>query len=198
MVGGFDLLNETLDYNFGVSADYNVEVDFAGFATAIDKVGGIEIELTAAEARYLNRRGNWDFEENEHWQLVAGVNRLNGSQAFAYSRIRDLGDDFERTNRQRTILTKLIDKAKSLSKTELLDLATALIPHFTTDMSNNQMISLMLELIPMLSDMQMVSQRIPMDGQYSFANKNGASVIELSPSQFEVNKQLLIDAMKEE
>ena len=49
--GGFKLLNETLDYNFGVSADYNVEIDFAGFMEAIDAVGGIEIELTSAEAK---------------------------------------------------------------------------------------------------------------------------------------------------
>lgn len=198
MVGGFDLLNATLDYNFGVRGDYNVEVDFSGFATAIETIGGIEIELTAAEARYLNRRGNWDFEENEHWQLVEGVNLLNGSQAFAYSRIRDIGDDFERTNRQRIVLTKLIDKAKTLPVAQLYELAKSIIPHLTTDMSNPQIIGLMLEVIPMLSDIKIVSQRIPMDGQFSFATKGGASVIELSPSQYEVNKQLLIDAMKED
>ena len=198
MVGGFDLLNATLDYNFGVHGDYNVEVDFAGFTSAIDTIGGVEIELTAAEARYLNRRGNWDFEENEYWDLVEGTNLLNGSQAFAYSRIRDIGDDFERTNRQRTVLTKLVEKAKTLSVAQLYDLVKTLIPNFTTDMSNPQIIGLMLEAVPMLSDIKIVSQRIPMDGQFSFANKGGASVIELSPSQYEVNKQLLIDAMKEE
>ena len=99
MVGGFDLLNATLDYNFGVSADYNVEIDFFGFMEAIDLVGGIEIELTGAEARYLNRRGNWEVDDDTTWSLVEGINKLTGSQALAYSRIRDIGDDFERTSR---------------------------------------------------------------------------------------------------
>ena len=53
-LGGFPLLNKTFDYNFGVSPDYNVEIDFSGFMEVIDLVGGVEIQLTEAEARYLN------------------------------------------------------------------------------------------------------------------------------------------------
>lgn len=198
MVGGFDLLNKTLDYNFGVTADYNVEIDFAGFMAAIDLVGGIEIELTGAEARYLNRRGNWEVDDDTSWQLVEGVNQLTGSQALAYSRIRDIGDDFERTSRQRTVLSKLIDKAKTLNTTQLYELVKGVIPMLTTDMTNGEILGLAVELVPMLSDLQIVSQRIPMDGEFSFANKGGASVIALSESQFEANKALLVEAMKEE
>ncbi len=196
MVGGFDLLNATLDYNFGVSADYNVEIDFFGFMKAIDLAGGIEIELTAAEARYLNRRGNWDLENNSNWSLVEGVNLLTGSQALAYSRIREIGDDFERTNRQRTVLSKAIEKAKTLSTTQLYELIKGVIPMLTTDMTNGEIMGLALEMISLLSDLQIVSQRIPMDGEFSFANKGGASVIALSESQFETNKKLLEEAMR--
>ena len=198
MIGGFDLLNATLDYNFGVKADYNVEIDFAGFMSAIDLIGGIDIELTEAEASYLNRRGNWDIEENQNWQLTEGVNHLTGSQALAYSRIRAIGDDFGRTNRQRIVLNELLNKAKAMPATELYDLVKAVIPLMYTDMTNPQIMGLMLEVVPMLSDLKVVSQRIPMDGQFSFAKKNYAEVIELSPANFEANKQLLIDAMKEE
>lgn len=198
MVGGFDLLNKTLDYNFGVSADYNVEIDFFGFMSAIDLVDGIELELTGAEARYLNRRGNWEVDDDTTWQLVEGVNKLTGSQALAYSRIRDIGDDFERTNRQRTVLTKLIEKAKTLSTTQLYELVKGVIPMLTTDMTNAEILGLAVELIPLLSDLEIVSQRIPANGEFSFANKGGASVIALSDSQFEANKALLTEAMKEE
>lgn len=48
--GGFDLLDATLTENFGVSIDGNFEVDFTGFKAIIDMVGGIDIELTSAEA----------------------------------------------------------------------------------------------------------------------------------------------------
>lgn len=196
-LGGFELLNKTLEYNFGVAADYNIEIDFSGFMKAIDIIGGVEIELSSAEAKYLNKRGNWGVEENQGWELTEGVNLLNGSQALAYSRIRQIGTDFGRTNRQRTVLTALIEKAKTLSTTELYNLAKEIIPLLRTDMTNPQMFGLILDMLPMLSGLEIVSQRIPMDGAYSFATKNGADVIVLSKKQLEENKQLLIAAMEE-
>lgn len=198
MLGGFDLLNETLSYNFGVSADYNIEIDFSGFMTAIDLVGGVEIELTSAEANYLNRRGNWDVEANQHWNLSEGVTTLTGSQALAYSRIREIGNDFGRTNRQRTVLMSLLEKVKGLEKTKLYDSIKALTPLITTDMSNAQIIGLVVEMLPMLTDLKIVSQRIPMDGEYSNANKSGAAVLALTKENFETNKKLLEEAMKTE
>lgn len=198
MVGGFPLLNDTLEYNFGVKADYNFEIDFAGFMEAIDMVGGIDIELTQKEANYLNRRGNWDVESNQGWQLVEGVNHLSGSQALAYSRIRDIGDDFERTSRQRIVLNTLIEKAKTLNAKQLYDLVKGVTPMLTTDMKDSEIMALAIEMMPMLTDLEIVSQRIPADGEFSFANKGGASVIALSEENFAANKKLLEDAMKTE
>lgn len=199
MIGGFDLLNKTLEYNFGVSADYNFEIDFSGFMQAIDTVGGVDIELTAAEAKYLNRRGNWDVEDNQDWELTEGVNHLNGSQALAYSRIRQIGDDFGRTNRQRTVLTALFNKAKTLGAVEGYKLIKQILPLLSTDMTDNtEILGLAMAVLPMLDELEIVSQRIPMDGEYSFATKaGGAEVIELSPKNFEANKQLLVEAMRE-
>jgi len=196
-LGGFPLLNKTLEYNFGVSADYNVEIDFSGFMEAIDTIGGVEIELTSAEAKYLNKRGNWDIEENQHWKLKEGVNLLTGSQALAYSRIRQIGTDFGRTNRQRTVLTALIEKVKTLGATELFDLARKLMPLIYTDMTNNQILSLIMEMLPILSNLEIVSQRIPMDKQYAFEKKGGADVIVLSKENLKVNKELLVATMGE-
>ena len=198
MVGGFDLLNQTLEYNFGVSGDYNVEIDFAGFMKAVDMMGGLDIELTAREARYLNQRGNWDVEANQGWQLKEGVNRMTGSQALAYSRIREIGDDFERTNRQRIVLSVMLEKAKTLKPAELYDLLYSVMPMLTTDMTNTEILNLAATMIPMLSDLKVVSQRIPMDGEFYFANKGGASVIALSESNMKANLELLVEAMKED
>lgn len=193
--GGFKLLNQTLEYNFGISADYNVEIDFNGFMEAIDAVGGVEIELTSAEANYLNDRGNWDLEENQNWNLKKGVNLLNGSQALAYSRIRKIDSDFRRTERQRVVLTALLEKAETLSVTELYDLVKRIVPMLATDMTGNQIWGLVLEMLPMLSDLNVVSQRIPLDGKYSYANKNGASVITLSAKDLEAVRELLTQTM---
>jgi len=191
LLEGFGLLNKTLEHNFGVSADYNVEIDFSGFMKAIDMVGGVDIELTDKEAAYLNRRGNWDVEANQNWSLTEGVNHLNGSQALAYSRIRQIGMDFARTNRQRTVLMALIEKAKKLDAGTLYDLIYEMIPLLATDMSDGQIIGLAVELVPMLKDMKIVSQRIPMDGHYSFANIEGNEVIVLSKSNYKKYRELL-------
>lgn len=196
-LGGFPLLNKTLMYNFGVSADYNIEIDFFGFMDAIDTIGGIEIELTEAEAKYLNKRGNWDIEENKHWQLKEGVNLLTGSQALAYSRIRQIGSDFGRTNRQRKVLTVLIEKVKTLEATQLLNLARKLLPMISTDMTNGQILGLLMEMLPTLSNLKIVSQRIPMDKQYQYAVKGGSDVIIMSKKQLKTNKELLAATISE-
>ena len=197
VLGGFELLNDTLSYNFGVSADYNVEIDFSGFMSAIDLVGGIDIELTAAEAKYLNRRGNWDVEENCNWELTEGVNHLTGSQALAYSRIRDIGDDFGRTSRQRTVLTVLLEEAKKLDLLEMYELIRGIFPMLTTDMTNPQIMGIVAEVLPILGELEIISQRIPMDGEWSYGTRGGADVIVLTPDNFDANKELLAESMKE-
>ncbi len=199
MLDGFSALNKTLDYNFGVSADKYFEIDFSGFMSAIDIVGGVEIELTGAEARYLNRWGNWDVEPNKGWQLKEGVNLLNGSQALAYSRIREIGDDFERTERQRNVLMALFDKAKTLGPLDTYDLIAEIAPLLTTNLSDGEIMKLAMEIVPLISELEIVSQRVPMDGQFYYhTTSGGASVIALTESQLEENKKLLVDTIQTE
>ena len=179
-VGGFTALYDTLSYNFGVEVHHGIEVDFGGFQQIIDLVGGVDIELTANEASYLNRRGNWDVNNSSAgtWWLTEGVNHLTGEQALAYSRIRAIGNDFGRTSRQRTVLTALVEKAKTLSLTEMYTLVDGFIPLITTDMSNTDIIGYVVELFPLLSDLTIVNQRIPEDGGYSNVTlSNGAQVL---------------------
>lgn len=188
VLGGFPLLNETLEYTFGVSADHNVEVDFDGFQKAIELVGGVDVELTAAEASHLNG-------QNYTWSLKEGTNHLDGEQALAYSRIRYLDNDFGRTSRQRTVLTALINKAKTLSVTELVNLAYGLMPMVSTDMTDGEIISRVMELAPILPELQIVSQYIPAEGAYSFAWIDEKSVIYLNSSNLEKNIQILKDTI---
>ena len=197
VIGGFPLLNETLSYNFGVSADYNVEIDFEGFMKSIDIIGGIDVELTKKEAEYLNERGNWDIEPNVGWTLKEGVNRLTGSQALAYTRIRKIDNDFERTNRQRKVLNILIEKAKTLGISDLYRLAKEIMPNLTTDMNDKQIFGLIVDMLPMLSDLNIISQRIPTAGAYYYARtEKNQSVLMMKPEHVEKNKALLIEAMK--
>lgn len=192
-LGGMSLLDDALLKNFGIHVDGNVEVDFDGFMDAVDLVGGVDVTLSAAEASYLNRRGNWDVTFNDNWNLTEGVNHLNGSQALAYSRIRDVGNgDFGRTGRQRTVLNALVEKAKTLSLLELDALLTQMLPMITTDLSNSDILNYAAMLLPMLADLEIQTLRIPADDTYKFASINGMSV--LLPD-LEANRELLEAAM---
>lgn len=194
--GGMELLDQCLNVNFGIVVDGNIEVDFSGFQEAIDIVGGVDIELTAAEAQYLNRRGNWDLENNAgQWNLTEGLNHLNGSQALAYSRIRYVGNgDYGRTNRQRTVLTKLLEKAKGLSLSEADKLLKKILPLLATDLTEKQIVRLVMEMLPVLSDLSINTQQIPADGAHY-----GAYVREMAVliPDLEKNRAILAEIMKE-
>lgn len=194
--GGVDLLNQCLNVNFGIVIDGNVEIDFYGFQDVIDMIGGLDIELTKAEADYLNRWGNWDVEDNAgQWNLVEGVNHLNGSQTLAYSRIREVGNgDYGRTNRQRIVLTKLIAKAQKMDIIEIDRLLNKLLPLVSTDMTNREIISLVAELLPKMSNMTVNTQQIPADGAHY-----GAYVREMAVliPDVEKNREILAEIMAE-
>lgn len=192
VLGGFPLLNETLEVNFGIHVDANVEVDFSGFAGIIDAMGGVDMELTSAEAEYLNRRGNWDVPGVYNWSLTAGMNRLTGEQALAYSRIRYLDSDFGRANRQRKVLTALVEKCRDLSLLELNSLIDTLLPYVTTDMSNSQITGYVMSLFPMLADCTIATQHIPADNAYTPTMIRGMSV--LLPD-IEKNREILYNSL---
>ena len=201
-LGGFDLLNATLKENFGIVVDHNIAIDFKAFSKAVDLLGGIDMELTQKEANYLNKKGNWDVNPSTAWawNLTEGVNHLSGEQALAYSRIRGVGgaygnDDFGRTGRQRAVLAKLVDKAKSMDVIKALSLVDQLIPLVATDMTSDQILSYVRELLPILSKLELVNQRVPAENTYYLAMIDGKSVI---VADFEKNRQILQDAFSED
>lgn len=181
--GGAALLDETIAYNFGIQIDYNVEIDFAGFQDAIDTLGGVDIELYQAEADYLNK--------NYGWSLISGVNHLNGAQALAYSRIRYVGFyDFERTQRQRTVLTTLFNTMKDQSLSSLLAVYDSIAGDLYTDMNALQILTIATSAYSMI-DNGLNSYRIPADGMYKNASINGASVLVIP--DWDATRSLLYD-----
>lgn len=163
--GGFPLLIETLNLNFGVTIDGCFEVDFFGFMDIIDMLGGVDIELTEAEARYMNNG------------TVAGMNHLNGRQALSYAQIRYIDSDFYRTGRQRAILTAVFNKIKGLGTTELIDLVDSMLPYLSTTMTNSQIMGLILQLGPKLSSVKLSSYHVPPTDAYQSAMIRGMAVL---------------------
>lgn len=191
-VGGFLATYDTLEYNFGIRPDYGVAVNFETFKDVIDMVGGIDIELTDAEARYMNNCTVPHKGVPYNWGLTEGVHHLTGEQALVYARNRRVGDDFARTERQRKVIDQLIQKAKTLPLSDLYDMVETLLPLLVTDMSNAEIIKCAVECAPYLKDLQVISQRIPVEGSYSHVGINGMRV--LLPDLSE-NHQFLVDTI---
>ncbi len=189
--GGMSLLDQTIENNFGVHIDGNIEVDFEAFMQVIDDIGGVEIELNQEEADYLNENntGLVDGVTTEAWSLTAGVNNLTSQQALAYARTRYVGNsDWERTDRQRRVLNAVINKFKTLGVSQQLNLVNAVLPSLTTDMSNGTMISLGTSLLLSGMNINSDSYRIPVEGTYTSDTIDSMSVL---VPDLEANKQYL-------
>ena len=185
MVGGFPMLYDTLRESFGVVVDYGVEVNFNSFTEVIDRVGGVDITLTSAEASHMRGMG-FDVQE--------GLNHMDGVTALAHARNRTTGydGDFSRTSRQRAVLEALFEKASTQDVTTLMGLVDVMIPMVVTDMSDQEIISAATTLAPIMGELELVSQRVPADGTYQMAMIDGMSV--LLPD-FDSNQKLLQDTI---
>jgi LCP family protein required for cell wall assembly len=136
--GGSDLLLQTIENNLRIKIDDYLVINFAGFTEAIDQVGGVEIELTAKEATYLNSDLG-----TTRWQ--AGLRRLDGAAALAYARIRKLDSDFVRTSRQRAVLESLLQQSRTLSPAQMNNLAESLLPLVRTNLTRNELLALVVD-----------------------------------------------------
>lgn len=178
--GGYELLNDTLERNFGVRADVSLEMDFDGFESMIDYLGGVDIELTDAEANYLNNHYGWS--------LAEGSNHLSGEEALAYSRIRYLDSDFVRTQRQQNVLRSLLEEFRNASVQEMLDVTDEFLDQSTSSHTDDELLGYALELYSVLNECELISRRVPSDDTYYYDMINGMSVV---VPDFEANRELL-------
>lgn len=179
--GGPDLLINTLETNFKVRIDRYVRVNFYSFCDVVDSVGGVEIDVTDEEVPYINsylREINAlnGLEPDDGALTHSGKQVLNGRQALSYSRIRYIGTDFARTQRQRTVLMNILTKMKTLSIGELNDLLNVLLPEVATNMTEGEMFSFVVDA-PAYLGYEVVSDKIPADGTWEFLTIRSMFVI---------------------
>ncbi len=137
------MLNMNLDLDI---TDY-VTVGFGGLIDSVDALGGVEMEVTEAEIPHLNNYQKTMAEELgvdyipvEH----SGRQLLNGMQATAYCRIRyTKGDDFRRAQRQRDVLSAMMDKAKDASVSSLTEMVQAILPEVQTSLGVNDILNVL-------------------------------------------------------
>ena len=137
-----NMLNKNLDLDI---TDF-VTVDFNAVIKAVDLLGGIDIDLTDEEVKWLNA---YLVETSQvtgvSYENVAssGTQHLSGIQAMAYCRIRYTeGWDYKRTERQRLVLEKIFAAAQAQGVTGLAGLINTMIPYIKTSLSNTEMLAL--------------------------------------------------------
>lgn len=149
--GGVDRAIGMLNKNLDLDIDDYLVFDFASVADAIDILGGIEVEITDAEVKYMQKyiaHTNGILGTNSPLIYESGTQTLDGVQAVAYSRIRyTAGGDFKRAQRQRVVIAAALEKAKSSDLMTLNKLVDTVFPEIRTSMSSGTMISMMMSLL---------------------------------------------------
>ena len=179
--GGAGLLINTLNEIYDLDIQNYVITGFDEFKEVIDQLGGLDMELTAKEAAYLNSYCGTHFKE--------GTNHLNGAQALVHARNRRTGDgDFGRVRRQRNLILTAYNKLRS-SK-DIASYAAFLefgLNHVKTNMDAAQILTLGLEGLQ-AENLDIAYAHLPFDGTWSYATKNGKAVLAVD---LEENKDLL-------
>lgn len=126
-----------LNLNLDLDIQKYVTVDFGAIADAIDLLGGVEIEIKEEEIQYLNKfvQETADSAGKEaHRVETAGLQLLDGVQATTYARIRSTaGGDFTRTERQRLVIEKIVEKAKNADLMTLNTIIDKVFPQVATN-----------------------------------------------------------------
>ena len=138
----------------------------------LDAVGGIELSPSDDEVRVANNYINEmcklrNADASAHQYTSSGDQHVDGYQAVAYARIRYVGNsDYQRTERQREVLSKMMQEMKSSSVTELSALADTILPSVTHNIDQSTLMTLIGEL-PTILSYEIVQSRVPYDDLYS-------------------------------
>ncbi|MBP3616920.1 MAG: LCP family protein [Lachnospiraceae bacterium] len=178
--GGPDLLVSTVEKNLHVKIDGYAKVGFDSFEWIVDRLGGVEITLTAQEADYLRKK---DYISNPAYRnVVAGTQLMNGNQVLGYCRVRYVpningtANDFGRTERQRIVLTKIFEKYKNSGLLSLISIFNDCLPRVETNISKQDIQDLM-EAVVENKILNMETFRIPVSGSFDDEAKIGGSYV---------------------
>ena len=150
--GGPQLAIKTLNENFDLNIDDFVAVNFTTLPKIIDMLGGVTIDITSEEVSHIPGID------------AAGTYTLTGEQALSYSRIRYAsGGDYVRTDRQRTVLSKVFEKVLSINFTQYPSLLSEILPMVQTNLDYSEILNLGNEVLKM-GVTTLEQERFPRDG----------------------------------
>lgn len=174
-LGGPKLTIETIEANFGIKVDRYAVVDFDSFIEIIDTLGGIDMEVTQDEITYINYQMYKNGQSKGNRTTITakpGLVKLNGQEALWYSRNRGLtigedgneigisGDDWDRTARQRKLLTKMVHDLKGAGLSEIIAIVNEIGPKITTNLKKDEIMGLVTNALTYI-DYDIVQNYVP-------------------------------------
>lgn len=133
-LGGIELLKDTIKETYDISIDKYIIINFWGFEAIIDQIGGLEIDVKDYQLNELNKYIGESTGGNDCPVIESGLQLLNGKQALSYARIRKgVGDDFERTERQREVLFKVAEKLRETKPTKYFGIVNSMLDYINTN-----------------------------------------------------------------
>lgn len=104
--GGPQLAADTILYNFGIPIHHWARMNFAGFTSLVDSLGGLQVEVTGY--LYDECGGTW-------YRYSPGTYSMDGFTALCYVRMRKNSSDFDRLRRQQEVLQAIFRKVLTLN-----------------------------------------------------------------------------------
>lgn len=184
--GGADLMLKTVREMFGIDVEYYVRVNFKTFEQLIDSVGGVDIELTAAEAAGLN--GEVRTNARTKNKVYEGINHLDGYDALQYSRLRYIDSDWSRIQRQRNVIQSVVSSTEDMSLLELNSMLDTVLPLIQTNLTTKDILGLV-GYVPAVLGQEFEQMSIPAKGTYGSMKGMGGRT--LYAVDFQKNSELL-------
>ena len=154
--GGASLMTREVRECFKLDVTKYIRVNIWTFIKLVDAVGGVDIDMTEAEADNINHpEGTYTegYIKGMHVQkevqqdLHVGVNHLNGATAMCYARLRSIDSDWFRVQRQRKVILAAVEQLKKLNVTELDNLLNQVLPMVQTNLTESDCAEL-ITLVP--------------------------------------------------
>lgn len=143
--GGHKQAVSALEENLDLKIDDYATFNWKAVAQAINVLGGVDIDITQPEFKYINAFITETVNSTGigSTQLAsAGPNHLDGVQAVAYCRLRLMDTDFQRTERQRKVISLALEKAKQADLATRTNLVKAILPQISTSVGIDDVLPL--------------------------------------------------------
>lgn len=191
--GGAELMLREIRENFKVDVENYVRVNMRTLVELIDKIGGIDIELTHEEVNYINKGFGRDTARevgmlDDLVQVSEGTCRLNGATTLVYARCRKIDSDWKRVERQRKVMIAVLKVFMEMKPVERIATALTLIPYVKTNLDMADFETLARFAAPILSG-KTAQLTVPVENSYG--HKTGMGGRSMFSADFDQNSKAL-------